>query len=170
MDCGKVLSTEMDAMRFPEFKLEDKYESSEQNEVWIYRKNAETLRLKIVDQISQEKAFELIENAQLTIQSLYDNAASAYPGMISHEIVCDQRFVPEKNVIDKGNLRIIYYVAYLSSRMQYGACTEDLTPYRGVLAWAYCQNKEHLEQMEVIVPKNDFDSHIADYVLTHICQ
>jgi hypothetical protein len=167
---GQALSVQPESSRFPEFLLEKKYESQGDSLVWIYRKEGATIRLKVIDKVTAQEARDLIDTADLTMQSLYDSAASAYPGMISQEIVCDQKFVPTRKSEQRGDMQIIYYVAYLSSRLYYGACTEDLTPYRGVLAWAYCQNKEQFEQMEYIVAKNDFDSAVTDYVMTHICQ
>lgn len=105
----------------------------------------------------------------MMIQSIYDSSFSPYPGAISNEIVCDPKFIPQLVSVDYRGLVIKYFIVYLSERLTYGVCVDDLARYRAVIAWAYCQTQSELRQLEFIAPKDAGPEANQEFVIHNIC-
>ena len=168
--CTSPVITETDISKAPSFEgFELSEEPIDDDQILLYSNDQDTLRVKIISDLNQESARELIHITVLTMQSLYDTTSAAYPGRISKEIICDSKFIPKRRDSEYNGMNITYFVAYLSNRLTYGACTDDLTPYKGILAWSYCENKKELRQFEFISRKDSFSESSIDFVKENIC-
>lgn len=134
-----------------------------------YSNDKNIIRLKVISNLDEISAEKIIESSALTMQSLYDNTFTSYPGRISKEIVCDKRFVPEQMSVYYNGKNITYFIAYLSERLIYGACTDDLTSYKGIIAWSYCDDKNELRQFEFISEKESFSDLTIEFIKKNIC-
>ena len=105
-----------------------------------------------------------INNEIIGIKALYDNALSAYPGDVSNEIVCDERFRPiffeEKN----------YVILYSNERFGMGACTKDIIKYKYLIGWLYCNNLEELYSIEYFAPIDKENNALRDIFLSFSCK
>ena len=151
------------------FELKKSYTEQKSTHALMYSDGQNIVRLKIIPSENIGESEKLINTSTLTIQSLYDTTASSYPGMISNEIICDSRFIPEQKLIEDKKRKLTYFVLYLSDRLSYGACTDDLTSYKGIMAWTHCEEKRELRQFEFISPKTSFQEHYLDFVTENIC-
>lgn len=152
------------------FLLKERFTEDGRTNVSVFTKGPATFRLKMMSGLSSGQAGRIQDQSVEIMHSLYDRAANAYPGMVSQEIVCNDAYVPREGVLEAGGEKIPYFIAYLSSRMTYGACVEDLTVYRGVLAWTYCADLKEFRQAELIYPKEAFQEQQAlDFIREGIC-
>jgi len=154
---------------FPDFSLEKVIQEDALTRYYEYRGQAATLRLKVMPKIDATEAKKVIDGKILTIEALYGNELSPYPGMISNEIVCSGDMVPKKQEILEGSLAIPYFVAALTDRFAYGNCVESETPYRGIIAWTHCPTQKEYRQMELIYAKENFDEKGLTFVQRNIC-
>jgi len=155
---------------FEGFELTKNFMESDNSQSLTYSNDKNIIRLKVISNLDEISAEKIIDSSVLTMQSLYDNTFTSYPGRISMEIVCDSRFVPEQMSVHHNGKTITYLIAYLSERLIYGACTDDLTSYKGVIAWSYCEDKNELRQFEFISRKDSFSESSIDFVKENICK
>ena len=155
--------------KFEGFELQETYKEDAVKKVFLYKNEENILRLKIIKNVDEDSAKNLINGEVLTMEALYGNALSPYPGAISNEIVCGSKFMPNKGNFFYNQVNATYFIAYLSERLTYGACAEDLAVYEGVISWAYCSKKREFRQMEFISPKNSFSDAGIDFVKVNIC-
>ena len=154
---------------FEGFELTKNYVEGDNTQSLTYSNDKNIIRLKVISNIHKTSAEDIIYTSALTMHSLYDNTFTSYPGSISKEIVCDKRFVPEQMSVYHNGKNITYFIAYLSERLIYGACTDDLTPYKGVIAWSYCDDKNELRQFEFISEKEFFNDATIEFIKKNIC-
>lgn len=154
---------------FPGFTLEKTNQEDALTHSYEFEKGETTLRLKIIRNINNTEAEKLIDGKILTIEALYGNEMSPYPGMLSNEIVCSQDMTPKKQEIGAGAMKIPYFVAFLTNRLTYGNCVESETPYRAIIAWTFCPGKKEYRQLELIYPKEKFDEKGLEFIKANIC-
>ncbi|MFZ5845498.1 MAG: hypothetical protein ACOY0S_03465 [Patescibacteria group bacterium] len=146
-----------------EYKVKEVY----QDDKTVYRamltRDQDLLRAEVHSQVSSSQASQDVQ-AQITrMQALFAKAVSPYPGEISQEIVCGQKFTPEFKTYEKDGLLISYFNGYLNSRLVFGACTEDQAIYRGYFALFYCPKQKQLFQLEIIAPTHNFNKSPQKY-------
>ena len=151
------------------FNLTKNHIEHENTRLLRYTDGHNTIRLKIIPNLNKTSSEEIMSISAATLESIYDTTASAYPGMISNEIVCDSRFIPEQKSLDYNGREITYFIVHLSERLSYGACTDDLTPNKGIIAWSYCKVKKELRQFEFISPKASFHDSSLEFIKKNIC-
>lgn len=123
----------------------------------IAKRNDETIKIEVITDIDPDFAGRYIDEKKYVIGSLYKRIPSAYPGMISNIIECPDKFKPEVVVLEIENKDVEVYILYSTSRCTYGACVDELIKYRGVLVFIYSESKKTLYQVEIFVPKQDFE-------------
>ena len=131
-----------------EYKLKDIYREQKNLFSGLYEKGNNFLRVEIWSDINQDVSDKTIDSKITTINSQFENNRSPYPGEISDEIKCDDRFKPE---FKKG-----FIIAYLNNRLTYGSCSEEENLYKSILTWTFCGSQRKLYQMEFIYPKDKF--------------
>ena len=154
---------------FRGFSLEESVQEDALTHFYRFEKEGAILKLKVIPGVEGTEAKKMIDGKMLTIEALYGNELSPYPGMISNEIVCSGDMIPKKQEIREGSLAIPYFVVALTDRFAYGNCVESETPYRGIIAWAYCPGKREYRQLELIYPKKEFDENGLEFIRGNIC-
>lgn len=138
----------IDFTEIKEYKIKDIYRDEKNLYSALYIRGDNLLRVEIKSDISREESDQIIETRTTTIKSQFENSRSPYPGEISDEIVCDNKFKP---VFLDG-----YVIAYLNSRLTYGSCIEEQNVYKSIEIWKYCEAQKKLYQLEYIYPKDKF--------------
>lgn len=151
-----------------EYKLVENYKEGEDSSVYVYKNKNETMRVKVVNDINRVEADDMIESSMILMESLFDATAVSYPGVLSNEIVCNEEYVPIKSHVRHKGEVLQYFVVYLTSRLTYGGCTDDLTAYKGVIGWKYCGHNQ-LMQMEIIYPKKEYSNNAIEKLKKNIC-
>ncbi|MBI5422377.1 hypothetical protein HZA44_04560 [Candidatus Peregrinibacteria bacterium] len=154
---------------FPGFTLEKAMQEDALTHYYEFEKGETALKLKVIRNIDEPEAKKVIDGKILTIEALYGNEMSPYPGMLSNEIVCSQDMTPKRQETGNGELRITYFVASLTNRLSYGNCVESETPSKAFIAWVFCPAKREYRQMEWISPKKDFDEKGIEFIKATIC-
>ncbi len=130
------------------YKLAETYRDEKDKFSALYRKNDDLLRAEIVSGLSQNEAEKIIDSKIIGIKAQFENSRSPYPGEISDEITCDDRFKP---VFRDG-----YVIAFLNNRLAYGNCIEEENVYKSLMTWKYCENQNKLYLLEFIYHKEKF--------------
>lgn len=122
----------------------------------LYFDQNNLLRVQVQSRISEPQSQQYRQAQIVRMKGLFANAASPYPGEISDEIACGEKFIPQLKYLQAKNLEIAYFTGYLNQRLVFGACTEDQAIYHGFLAFFYCPKQAQFFQLELIAPKEDF--------------
>lgn len=125
---------------------------------YVFRRDDETLRIEKIEGIDGKSSDILTGDEMLSINALYANSLSAYPGDVSNKIVCNEKFRPvyREKVIDDISYR--YYLLYATARFGLGACSEDIVEYKHLLGWIYCSQEQKLYSVKYFMPlKNNFE-------------
>ncbi len=131
-----------------EYKLSEIYRDEKDKFSALYRKDGNLLRVEIVSELSQYETEKIIDSKIIGIKAQFENSRSPYPGEISDEIICDNKFKP---VFRDG-----YVIAYLNNRLAYGNCIEEENFYKSIETWKYCISQNRLYQLEFIFPLDKF--------------
>lgn len=125
---------------------------------YVFRRDDETLHIEKMEGIDGKSSNILIQDEMTSINALYANSLSAYPGDVSNKIVCNEKFRPvyHEEVIDDISYR--YYLLYATARFGLGACSEDIVKYKHLLGWIYCPQGQRLYSVKYFMPlKNNFE-------------
>lgn len=134
------------------FAVDKHFFDEQEKAAKIILKNGEdVLRVKAISGVDRKSADVLVEEEKVTIKALYGAALSPYPGQISNQIVCTEKFMPRFNTSQTEDY-YSYVSLFATDRLTYGACSEDLVKYNAVLAWMYCEEKKTLYQFEHFSP------------------
>lgn len=128
------------------------------------------LRLKVVHGVSRGAAERLIENEVLSTRALYSDALAPYPDALSNRVTVEQRAVPEFRSVDQKGAHIQYIVAFLSAGMTYGIQSAADAPYRGVLAWVFCEKLKEARSLELIRPVHVFSHSDEELAFRVACE
>ena len=102
---------------------------------------------------SPQYAEEFTNTRLMQVQSIFDKARSPYPGAISDEIECQEKFKPvEKEITTGTGITLTYYREYLNNRLVIGTCIDEDVEYIGYVAIFYCHESSEWYQMEIIKP------------------
>lgn len=137
------------------FKETEQIESTKISYKGILTNGAIRVRLEVYTAPSQEVADGFTQTKLMQLQGLYENGRSPYPGELSNEILCEERFKPAiKNGLLNG-MKVAFVTGYLNDRLQYGSCLESQTPYVGKSALFYCTDQKKWYSFETIAKKSD---------------
>ena len=129
-----------------------KKERSSLDAVFLRQKDgAAYLRLREFDGISLEHAKSYFSDKIYSINSLYREAHSPYPGALSNKISCPDEFKPQR--IQRALFD--YYLMYANQRLNYGVCLWDLIEYRAIFYPLYCSRNQRFFQIELFVAKDE---------------
>ncbi len=155
---------------FEGFFLTEKYSENNLIDFFRYEKNQTIIKFRIIKNIEEKDANNLINSELISINTLYSNSISHYPDVVSNQRVCDESYIPIKQEIRYENIKIIYFILYLTERETYGACVEDILFYKGINAWAYCEEKKEYRQFEIFTLKENFNEAQSLLFLNNICK
>lgn len=148
-----------------QFKLSETYEDKPDRFRGLYENTDSKVRIDVQNKISQSKAEEIIRGREMSLHALFEDRLSAYPGQVSREITCSQKYKPMIEKIDQNGTEIILAKGLFTDRFTIGACVDDLLPNKGFIAWYWCSKTSTLSQVEVINPK---ENDITDKILSSL--
>lgn len=138
-----------------QFKSTETYEDKPSKFRGIYENIDGKVRIDIQTEISQSQAKETTNLRIMALNALFEDRVSAYPGQVSREITCSQKYKPVIEKIDQNGTEITLVKGLFTSRFTMGACVDDLLPNKGFIAWYWCSKTKILNQVEVISPKEN---------------
>lgn len=116
------------------------------------------LRLEMTKNVGRAQAEKTMAERFLRIDALYSGGA-AYPGMVTTEFEVPQALRPRDLRTGPGERKVKVLAATPS--LAYGAGSEDLVGYRGLLGYFYCEKTALLVQIELFFPKREFSLEAA---------
>lgn len=159
--CKKLGCLSMQGLN--DFKTQEVYQEDDNIYRALLSKDSDLLRVDIRSDISEPEGKSHIQ-AQITrMKALFENAPSPYPGEISDEIACGEKYKPAFFDEEINGIQVSYSTGYLNNRLVFGSCTEDQAVYHGILALFYCPNLKQLYQIEIIAPADKFTSSPQSY-------
>jgi len=145
------------------------YESSRTTYRALYNTPYGLFRVEKQSDLSKKDADNLITVAVMTAQGLFNNARSPYPGPLSDEITCDNKFAPKPTISKTASTTMTWFSGYLNNRMQYGTCIDDQVVYKGYTGLFYCQNHRTWYKTEILIPmKEEINDNVYISLLTQI--
>ena len=151
-----------------DLSLNEEFERRDSH-IFVFGDHERKLQIEKIEGIDQRSADILINGEIISIEALYANALSAYPGEVSKVIVCNERFKPtykEKNIDD---IPYKYYLLHGTERFGLGACTEDTIKYKHLIGWIYCPKKSTLFIMKYFTPLDQDFNELENFVLSYSC-
>ena len=124
--------------------------------------NGVLLRLELVGGMNEKLANLYLEEKKVGIESLFLTQPAHYPGIITREVECSEKFQPEKGTINET----AYYIMYANSRFSYGVCVPDLVAYRSIVGLRYCRDQKVFVEAEFFFPPETFDKDRALQLLS----
>lgn len=115
------------------------------------------LRMEITKNISAVSADKIVKERWSRIKMLYSGNA-AYPGMLTREFEVPDELKP---VIISSGPAALTGMLYATANMTYGAGAQDLAAYRSVMTLRYCEKNATLSQIEMFIPKKEFEKGTA---------
>jgi len=151
-----------------EFSLEDQYEQKSSKK-YFFVKGEEKLQIEKIEGIDQQSSDTLTDSEIMSIQALYANALSAYPGEVSNKIVCNDQFKPvyREKITDEASYK--YFLLHSTERFGLGACTEDVIKYKHVVGWVFCSQKNTLFIIKYFVPLSNTFNDLEHIFLSFSC-
>ena len=146
--------------RIPEFlsklKQSEVYEKSKNRFRALYSDQIKKVRLDVQTNINHSRAQELFKSRQASLESLFEDRPAAYPGTISRQTTCQQKYKPVIAKINQNDVDItIANNMMFTDRFTMGACLDDLLPNKGFIAWYWCENSDTFYQIEALSPKDN---------------
>ncbi|MBI5356112.1 hypothetical protein HZB78_00670 [Candidatus Collierbacteria bacterium] len=138
-----------------QFKLVEAYEDTQNRFRGLYVSDDNKIRVNIQNKISKSQAQEITNLRIMALNALFEDKVSAYPGQISKEISCNQKYKPEIEKIAQNDTEITFAKGLFTDRFTMGACVDDLLPNKGFIAWYWCSQTNTLNQVEMISPKEN---------------
>ncbi len=144
----------------------------EDSKIYIFEsddKEKGFLQIEKIEPINRKSADILIKDKIVSVQAIYANAFSAYPGEVSNKIVCNDAFKPVylERTINDTSYR--YYFLYSTERFGLGACSEDIVKYRHLLGWIYCPQTQRLYGVKYFLPLNNNFEELEQLFLSFSC-
>lgn len=139
------------------YKIKNLYEDSNKAYRVLIENGNLRIRLETYHNINQETAKKFSQYKIVQMEGLFENSRSPYPGAISDEIACEQKYKPRIQNMSTNGLDKTFFLGYLNNRLQYGNCTDEQNIYKSYVALFYCQNQNRWYQFEIIAPNNRFN-------------
>ncbi len=141
------------------------------SKIYVFENDKERgfLQIEKIEQINRKSADILIKDKIVSVQAIYANAFSAYPGEVSNKIVCSDAFKPvyfERTISDTSYR---YYFLYSTERFGLGACSEDIVKYRHLLGWIYCPQSQKLYGVKYFMPLHNNFGELEQLFLSFSC-
>jgi len=152
--CSKLECLSMQGL--DEFNIQEVYRDDEDIYRALLSRDDDLLRVDLRSNISEVEGKSRIQAEITRMKALFENAASPYPGEISDEIACGEKYKPVFFEEEINGIQVSYFTGFLNKRLVFGACTDDQADYQGILALFYCPNLSQLYQLEIIAPNEKF--------------
>jgi hypothetical protein len=127
------------------------------------------LKIEVIPELEAESAKTLLEESILSVEALYANALSPYPGDISKEVVSDPRYRPQLRRVPAPAPERAYYSLHANARFGYGATTSDAVRYRSLLGWFYCPRRGDFYKVRCYAPLTLAPEELQAFFLSLTC-
>lgn len=111
--------------------------------------------------LSAADAKNLTDITLMKMQGLFDNARSPYPGPLSDEIACSNKYKPTPITYNTPSTDMILYTGYANNRLQYGTCIDDQITHKGYIALLYCKNYASWYKAELLIPIHEVQNDVV---------
>ncbi len=166
-DCSKLSCLSFETKEL--YRTDTEYENNEKAYRAMFQNDNLQLRVEIYSQVTPQQAAEYNEYKKMQLMGLYENARSPYPGAISDQISCEDKYKPKFRQLQTTTLKIDYYIGYLNNRMQYGSCTDEQLKYRSAVAMLYCLAQKKWYLLEFITPIDQPDDRTIQIIQSMSC-
>lgn len=151
--CGGYMCLAFDNKK--QFREVEQIENSKMSYKGVLTYKSLRIRLEAYDASSIDIAERFSQAKIMQLQGLFENARSPYPGVLSNEVVCENRFKPVIKNITVDDKKITTIDGFLNDRLQYGVCLENQLTHKGKTAMFYCESQKKWYYFEVISKKSD---------------
>lgn len=151
------------------YKVKTIFEENKKAYRAVWSTGKTQLRIEKYLNISEDEAASFNEYKSMQIASLYEDAKSPYPGVLSDRISCEGKYKPIFKKISDDSLNKETYSGYLNARMQFGSCIQDQLVYESNAAIFYCKSQKAWYQLEFISPINQKPSNIQHTIQSIRC-
>lgn len=153
-----------------DFVISDIYENTPSIFRALYQQSPNSfLRIEIKSAIEKNDSEKLLSSKINHLSDIFENSISPYPGEISVQTSCADKYKPK---LTQSN-RLPYFIGYLNDRLQFGSCSEDQAKNQGAIGFLYCPNQKKFYQIEYIVPvqsNEDKTNQIKNFIEAIDCQ
>lgn len=132
------------------FQTQTTYEDTAKAYRALLTRGDVTVRVEKYMDVTAQQAASNNDYKSMQIESLYEDAKSPYPGMLSDRIRCEGKFKPVFEERKLNGLTYLEYSGFLNSRMQYGTCIQDELTYASRAMMFYCPKERAWYQFEFI--------------------
>jgi len=136
---------------------------------YALRRGTAILKVEVVRHLDAAGAETLLTEGQVSIEALYADALSPYPGDISRTIVPGKEFAPRLVEKEQDGLKYTYFLLFANERLGYGASTPEAARYRSLLGWLYCEKAQKFYKLRVFVPAEEGESGMEELFLSLRC-
>jgi len=149
------------------FKETEQIENTQASYRGLLTKGDIRIRLEAYSAASQKIAEGFTQTKVMLLQGLFETVRSPYPGVLSNEIVCEERFKPTTKEIIIGGAKATVVTGFLNDRLQYGSCLESQLTFTGKTAMFYCDTQKKWYYFETISKRGENG---LDLETTHLIQ
>ena len=108
-------------------------------------------KITVWEELGVEAQDKILKERLFALHAMYRSLRSPYPGALSRNIHCDERFKPQL-LAEQPHL---LYLLHATERLTYGVCEEAAIRYRSLLAFVRCSATGRLFQVEVFLPTGE---------------
>jgi hypothetical protein len=126
----------------------------------ITARNGENIiRVKIIEQIDKTTAEKYIEDIfrRMEFHFVPEEILAIYADILTAVINLPAEIKPVRNKTDVIGKTIPYYIAYADKHLSYLIYSLDQATYRGLITLIYCDDKELLVSLEILMPVDQFN-------------
>jgi hypothetical protein len=150
------------------FTLEDE-SHRRHSSTYAVRRGTLFLKVEVVRHLDAAGAETLLTEGRVSVEALYADALSPYPGDISKKIVTGKEFAPRLVEKAQGGLKYTYFLLFANDRLGYGASTPEAARYRSLLGWLYCEKAQKLYKLRMFVPAEEGERGLEELFLSLRC-
>lgn len=167
---GNCDDTGINSEKLKDFRLIKEMDHKD-SKIYVFENDKEGgfLQIEKIEQINRKSADILIKDKIASVQAIYANEFSAYPGEVSNKIVCSDAFKPVYSERTINDTSYRYYFLYSTERFGLGACSEDIVKYRHLLGWIYCPQSQKLYGVKYFMPLNNHFEKLEQLFLSFSC-
>ncbi|MBL9167278.1 MAG: hypothetical protein JNN07_06020 [Verrucomicrobiales bacterium] len=118
------------------------------------------LKLERIPGLDADSASRLIGDGVMSLEALYANALSPYPGDLSNRVITDDGFHPRR----AAGPREPWFVLFANDRFGFGVSTPEQVKYKALLGWVHSDSSEELFKIRLYVPANRKDAELRRWV------
>jgi hypothetical protein len=110
------------------------------------------LKVEVFSGLDKEAAETLLQDGIMSLQALYANALSPYPGDISHRIESSPELRPRFLSRTLRGATYSYFLLFTNERLAYGASSQESARYRSLLGWFHCEPAGNFYKVRIFKP------------------